>query len=254
MATPAWLRYANQGATRNQPLNPQLVAALGFLPELGVEMEVFSGGQPSSGPNRVGSHRHDHGNAGDVFFKKDGRRLDWANPSDRPIFEQIVQRGKAAGVTGFGAGQGYMQPGSMHLGFGSPSVWGAGGSGANAPDWLRNAYSGAPAGKIGGDSMVARNFDPQVAGQTSTPMTQAESPFSFGGGLLAQPQQQGINPELAALAGEDEKSPMAKFGGLLSAIGKAIPDAPQPQLGPMPDARKTGGLLNEFLSSMKRRA
>lgn len=247
MATPAWLRYANQGATRNQPLNPQLVAALGFLPELGVEMEVFSGGQPSSGPNRVGSHRHDHGNAGDVFFTKNGKRLDWANPADRPIFEQIVQRGKAAGVTGFGAGQGYMQPGSMHLGFGSPSVWGAGGSGANAPDWLRNAYSGAPAGKIGGDGMVARDHDPQVAGQTNASMA---SPM---GGLLAAPfQQPGINPELAALAGEDEDK--ATLGGLLSAIGKAIPDAPQPNLGPMPGARRTGGLLNEFLGNMKRRA
>lgn len=112
-----------------------------------------------------------------------------------------------------------------------------------------NGGAGLP-GKVGGDSMVARNFDPQVAGQTSTPM--AAAPFSFGGGLLAG--QNPINPELAALAGEDEKSPMAKFGGLLSAIGKAIPDAPQPQLGPMPDARRTGGLLTEFLGNMKRRA
>jgi hypothetical protein len=139
-----WLRYANQGAVRSQPLNEKLVNALRFLPELGVSMEVFSGGQPGKGEKggRVGSTRHDHGHAADVFFMKDGRKLDWANPDDLPIFQEIVRRGKANGVTGFGAGEGYMRPGSMHIGFGSPSVWGAGGKGANAPDWLRQAYAG----------------------------------------------------------------------------------------------------------------
>src|SRR5262245_43907486 len=122
MATPSWLRYANSGATRNQPLSPELINALGFLGDIGVTMDVFSGGQPSSGPTRVGSHRHDNGNAADVFFSKDGRRLDWANAADRPVFEDIVKRARAAGVTGFGAGDGYMQPGSMHIGYGSPAV------------------------------------------------------------------------------------------------------------------------------------
>lgn len=137
-----WLRYANSGATRNQQLAPELVNALGFLPELGVEMEVFSGGQPSAGNGaRVGSDRHDHGNAADAFFYKDDRRLDWSNPNDLPLFEEIVRRGKSAGITGFGAGDGYMQPGSMHIGFGSNAVWGAGGKGANAPEWLRRAYT-----------------------------------------------------------------------------------------------------------------
>jgi len=138
-----WLRYENQGATRNQPLSPQLVAALGkVLPDLGVSMEVFSGGQPSSGPNRTGSHRHDSGNAADVFFDMGGRRLDWRNKDDIPILQKIVSQGRAAGITGWGAGEGYMQPGSMHLGFGTPSVWGAGGVGDNAPEWLRAAYEG----------------------------------------------------------------------------------------------------------------
>ncbi|HEV8164955.1 MAG TPA: hypothetical protein VGR74_11010, partial [Actinomycetota bacterium] len=147
MADNSWLKYENAGATRSQPLSPQLVEALGqFLPELGVSAEVFSGGQPSSGPNRTGTHRHDHGNAGDMFFRQGDRRLDWRNKADLPMLEQIVAKGRAAGITGWGAGDGYMQPGSMHVGFGSPSVWGAGGHGANAPDWLRAAYNGAPAG------------------------------------------------------------------------------------------------------------
>lgn len=140
---PSWLKYDNTGATRSQPLNPHLTQALGFLPQMGVSMDVFSGGQPtaSEGGPRTGSDRHDHGNAADVFFSKDGRRLDWANPDDQPVFQDIVRQGKAAGITGFGAGDGYMQPGSMHLGFGKPAVWGAGGRGSNAPDWLRQAYN-----------------------------------------------------------------------------------------------------------------
>lgn len=142
-----WLTYANQGATRNQPISPDLAQALSFLPEMGLAMEVFSGGQPAAGGGpRVGSVRHDHGGAADVFFRQGDRRLDWANPQDVPIFQDIVKRARANGVTGFGAGEGYMQPGSMHIGFGAPAVWGAGGKGANAPGWLRDAFGAAPGG------------------------------------------------------------------------------------------------------------
>lgn len=136
-----WLQYANTDAIRNQPLDPKLTNALGFLPDMGVTMKVFSGGQDATGPNRTGSHRHDHGDAADVFFYKGGRQLDWNNPQDVPIYQQIVERAKANGVTGFGAGEGYMRPGSMHIGFGTPAVWGAGGRGTNAPDWLRQAFN-----------------------------------------------------------------------------------------------------------------
>lgn len=135
-----WLEYANQDATRNRPLAPQLVSALGQVaPKLGVKVKVFSGGQPSHGPNRTGSHRHDHGGAGDIFLEKDGRTLSWENPKDRPIFEQFAKLSAQAGLTGFGAGEGYMQPGSMHVGFGPKSTWGAGGSSANAAPWLKAA-------------------------------------------------------------------------------------------------------------------
>ncbi len=146
----SYLRYTNQRATRNQPLSPALQRALGFLPELGITAEVFSGGQAAkgSGGPRTGSTRHDHGDAADVRFYEGDRQLDWANPNDLPLFQEIVQRGKANGLTGFGAGPNYMAPGTMHVGFGSPGVWGAGGRSANAPDWLREAYGEAPAGEI----------------------------------------------------------------------------------------------------------
>lgn len=220
-----WLQYANQNATRRLPLSPQLVQAMGFLPELGLSMEVFSGGQPEKGSGlaRVGSVRHDHGNAADVFFSKDGRRLDWANADDRSVFQEIVKRAKAAGVTGFGAGPGYMQPGSMHIGFGSPGVWGAGGKGVNAPDWLAAAYNGTPLGTVA--SAKSGSVDPvgeviaagagasrpvlgsmaTVAGQTVPPSSSeaipasvqaAAKPTSSAGisdilGMMAMAQSQG---------------------------------------------------------------
>jgi hypothetical protein len=163
-----WLRYANQGATRSQPLSPQLVQALSFLNDMGMSMDVFSGGQPATGLARVGSHRHDNGGSADVFFNKGGRRLDWANPNDVPIFQDVVRRAKAAGVTGFGAGPGYMQPGSMHIGFGTPAVWGARGSKANAPSWLQEAYGGAPLGR---SPQMATAPGPQMASAAPTSAT-----------------------------------------------------------------------------------
>lgn len=204
-----WLDYANQGAIRNQPINPQLASALGFLPEMGVTMRVFSGGQDASGPRRTGSKRHDHGNSSDVFFYRDGRKLDWNNPNDVPLFQEIVKRGKAAGVTGWGAGPGYMQPGSMHLGFGKPAVWGKGGKGANAPQWLRAAYNGGPAG----GSMQAAYQPPAAPAPFSTPSTM--------NGNLGQPvTQQPYAPTQTAIAPSQAPSTrpawlhgLARFGG-----------------------------------------
>lgn len=139
-----WLKYANQGATRNKPLSPRLVEALSFLPELGVEMRVISGGQDAKGQGsrRTGSTRHDHGEAADADFYMNGRKLDWNNPQDVPIFQEIVRRARSRGVTGIGAGDDYMGAGRMHIGFGNEAVWGAGGKGENAPNWLRTAFTG----------------------------------------------------------------------------------------------------------------
>jgi len=170
MAGTDWIQYENTGAVRNKPLSPDLVSALSFLPDLGITMRVFSGGQDGigEGTQRTGSTRHDHGDAGDVFFYKDGRKLDWNNPEDIPIFQEIVSKAHANGVTGFGAGDGYMQPGSMHIGFGSGAVWGAGGKGDNAPDWLRTAYGMPASGGTGsyGGPAPAQSGSPQMGANT----------------------------------------------------------------------------------------
>ncbi len=189
-----WLRYANQDAVRNDPLSSDLTNAMSFLPELGVTMEVFSGGQENNTTQGLGSTRHNHGNAADVFFYKDGRKLDWNNPADVPIFQEIVRRGKANGLTGFGAGPGYMQAGSMHLGYGDPAVWGAGGKGSNAPDWLRQAYSGG-------------------AGGTGSPVQMAQSSANTRD-LLTLMMNPDVSPELREMAGSLAQNQLSGSGQL----------------------------------------
>jgi hypothetical protein len=145
----AWLTYSyGDNTVRNKPISGRLKSSMSFLRDMGITMEVFSGGQDGKGEGdqRTGSTRHDHGDAADVFFYKDGRKLDWNNPDDLPYFNEIVARAKAAGVTGFGAGDGYMAGGSVHLGFGNAGVWGDEGKGSAAALWLVQAYAGAALG------------------------------------------------------------------------------------------------------------
>jgi hypothetical protein len=102
---------------------------------------VTSGGQPATGPNRTGSHRHDNGNAADLQLWKANRTLDFENQSDRPIVAAFVTAAAAHGATGIGAGVDYMGPKTLHIGFGSKAAWGAGGKTANAPGWLVAAFN-----------------------------------------------------------------------------------------------------------------
>jgi hypothetical protein len=68
------LSFANQGATRNQPIVDELQGniqtAVSTVFGDGYKAQVYSGGQPGigSGGKRVGSTRHDHGNAADVYI------------------------------------------------------------------------------------------------------------------------------------------------------------------------------------------
>lgn len=142
-----WLRYDNQGATRNDPINDQLINAMSFVGDMGIEMRVISGGQESNKPGEgTGSTRHNGGASADVDFYRNGRKLDWNNEADLPILQEIVSTAKSRGVTGIGAGDDYMGPGRFHVGFGAPAVWGADGKGENAPAWLKEAYNSAPSG------------------------------------------------------------------------------------------------------------
>jgi hypothetical protein len=188
METPAWLKYSNSRATRNDPLDPRLIGALSFLGDMGITMDVVSGGQEAAGEggSRTGSTRHDHGNAADVDFYMGGRKLDWSNPQDMPLLVQIVQTAKSRGVTGIGAGDDYMGAGRFHVGFGNAGVWGAGGKGANAPDWLVAAYNGVEAGAVPAGHT---KDDGHGHGQ---PQNALAGPFGISGGAFpgaSQPSQ-----------------------------------------------------------------
>ncbi|MBP30421.1 MAG: hypothetical protein CMH16_14120 [Methylobacterium sp.] len=140
------LEQGQGGATRNQAitdaLQRQIVAA---ATAAGVNAEVYSGGQDESGPHRTGSHRHDHGNAADLklyTLGADGKRryLDMTNDADRVVMEKFIKESVKAGANGVGAAIDYMGANGIHVGGGSPSAWGAGGSSANAPDWVKRAH------------------------------------------------------------------------------------------------------------------
>lgn len=137
--------YRNQGAVRSLPLDPQLEATLLAAAEaLGIDqVVVVSGGQHSNRPGEgTGSTRHNEGNAADIELVSGGRTLNFANANDRAVFQRFASEAAQRGLTGFGAGADYMGTTRMHVGYGTPAVWGAGGSGANAPGWLRSAVSG----------------------------------------------------------------------------------------------------------------
>lgn len=203
-----WLRYSNQGATRNKPLAPSLVNAMSFLGDMGITASVVSGGQDGrgEGDRRTGSTRHDHGNAADVdFFLPDGTQLRSSNPAHVPILTEIVQRARANGLTGFGEGADYMGDGRMHIGFGNPGVWGAGGRGANAPAWLTAAFNSAPAGST-----------PALSPQGGRAIPVATTPTQ------GQPRG-GFTQEQIAVAMEQAKQPQQAM---------QAPEAPQMQVAP----------------------
>jgi len=134
---------ATEGKVRDKPINEKLKRVLGAAADAAAieTILVTSGGQAAkgSGGKRTGSTRHDNGNAADLQLLKGGRALDFTLPADRPFVEAFVISAAALGATGIGAGIGYMGPKTLHVGFGSKSVWGAGGKKSNAPDWLKKA-------------------------------------------------------------------------------------------------------------------
>jgi hypothetical protein len=142
-----------QSGIRNQPISSSLESILSTAgANAGVDVRVTSGGQPSSGPNRTGSHRHDNGNAADVQLFSNGRQLSLNNANDLPIIQNFITQAKQAGATGFGAGNGYMGDNTFHIdnAYSGLSYWGGpldptSGTyiSANAPRWLRQIVVGS---------------------------------------------------------------------------------------------------------------
>ena len=136
-------------ATRNRPISSRLKQVLETAAiKADLFVVVVSGGQPAfPGGPRVGSTRHDNGNAADF----DLYYPDPANPKQRgtqQVFssnaaglekiKQFLREARAVGAKGIGHGPGYMSPGRTHLDVVKANVWGAGGTILNAPSWLKN--------------------------------------------------------------------------------------------------------------------
>ena len=156
----SYVRYNNAGAVRNRAADPKLIADMGFLSGMGVTMEIISGGQPTAAEvkargegSRTGGVRHDDGKAVDAdFYDKNGRRLDWNNPADRPIFEKIITYSVANGLTGVGAADDYMGAGRVHIGYGGAAVWGRNGKNENLKlQWVKDAFAAGMAMRARGE-------------------------------------------------------------------------------------------------------
>jgi hypothetical protein len=130
------------GATRSRPISKRLNNVLEYAArKAGVDVEVYSGGQPAKGSRgsqgkRVGSTRHDLGNAADVrLYTVDDngkrKRVNFLTKKGREVYRNFIEAAAAAGATGIGAGQGYMGAESIHVGFGSVADWGSAFDGKN---------------------------------------------------------------------------------------------------------------------------
>lgn len=147
------VRMQNRGATRNLPLDPRLMSILERAAEdAGVDVVVFSGGQPRRGTsrNRVGSIRHDDGLAADVYIYNQGRRL--RTDREDPIVARFIAAAVAAGARGIGAGPGYMDNVGIHVDLwgdrAGANMWGAGGSSSATPGYVVAAYRAGQTGNI----------------------------------------------------------------------------------------------------------
>ena len=129
--------------------------------------------------DEAGHARHHAGaSSGDVdLYDEKGRKLDERNPADRAKMATYIEAAAASGSTGIGFGKdgSYMGHSRMHVGAGTPAVWGAGGHGANAPDWVRDAYNRGRAKQVSleqQNAAIARakgvNTNTATAGQAKT--------------------------------------------------------------------------------------
>ena len=131
---------------RKQPITAELKNILQqAATETGLDVEVYSGGQPSGGVDgvdRTGSTRHDNGRAADVRLKDaSGRILTLDNPADVPMIQNYLQTAKKYGATGFGAGNNYMGNNGFHI----DNVPGKAGSWGGEFDPIRKTYTHANA-------------------------------------------------------------------------------------------------------------
>lgn len=130
------LIMANRGATRNDPLQPEIqnkLKAAAAATGDGIGIQVHSGGQETATEvaagvgARTGSTRHDHGGAGDLRLVRNGEVLDFN--SNRELYVKFAENAAAAGLTGIGVDE---AKGYIHAGGGKQAAWGYRGRSASS--------------------------------------------------------------------------------------------------------------------------
>ena len=128
---------------RNLPISEELRNVLSIAGSFaGIdEVRVISGGQCAKGTcnRRIGSVRHDLGNAADLDLIKDGRTIQFILENERPFFEAFVQAAASLGATGIGGSVDYMGPTRLHIGYGVKATFGGPKGQGPAPRWLRES-------------------------------------------------------------------------------------------------------------------
>ncbi len=150
------------GKIRNQPISARLRRILTAAGQLaGVDtVRVTSGGQmglanaislgakkisrsrwrlPDGKIVRIGSTRHDNGDAADLRLEMNGSAQSFTNASGEKLFSAFSESAAAMGCTGLGAGVPYMGRYTIHVGFGSKAVWSK--KHQPAPGWLVTAVN-----------------------------------------------------------------------------------------------------------------
>jgi hypothetical protein len=105
----------------------------------GVNTNIAHGMEPGHARHRPGAPAGDI----DLLDPATGKKLDSSIPADRAKMSAYITAAAASGAKGIGMGGPgqYMGASRMHVGGGTPAVWGHGGSGANTPGWVREAYN-----------------------------------------------------------------------------------------------------------------
>jgi hypothetical protein len=134
-------------------VSPEIMRSMAYAGTIaGVRTNVAHGDEP-------GHARHHQGaSSGDVdLYDESGRKLDVRNPEDKAKMEQYIEAAAASGSSGIGFGKdgSYMGFSRMHVGAGSPAVWGAQGKTANAPDWVARAYARGRANQVSPEQQQA---------------------------------------------------------------------------------------------------
>lgn len=150
----------NNRGTRNKPPPMNLMQIINAVAgKYGAVANVTSGGQPPKGTSarRTGSTRHDiNVGAVDMQLLKGGKPVPHTTAAGQQLWAGFIRDLASHGLTGFGAGQGYMGPTTAHVGYGSRAVWGAGGKSRNAPGWLRQAAFAGWGTKLPANQNVGR--------------------------------------------------------------------------------------------------